>query len=50
MDLRKGKKMFTAIRSSYLYLESLKNAAFDYEKSGVLALCIQIRMSLKGIL
>ena len=23
---------FTAIRSSYLYLESLKNAALDYEK------------------
>ena len=26
------KKMFTAIRSSYLYLESLKNASLDYEK------------------
>ena len=25
----KGKKMFTAIHSSYLYLESLKNAALD---------------------
>lgn len=24
--------MFTAIQSSYLYLESLKNAALDYEK------------------
>jgi len=25
----KGKKMLTAIHSSYLYLESLKNAALD---------------------
>ena len=28
----KGKRMFTAIRLSYLYLESLKNAVLDYEK------------------
>ena len=32
MGLGKEKRMFTAIRSSYLYLESLKNAALDYEK------------------
>ncbi len=32
MDLGKEKRMFTTIRSSYLYLESLKNAALDYEK------------------
>lgn len=50
MGLGKEKRMFTAIRSSYLYLESLKNAALDYEKSGALALCIQIRISLKGML
>ncbi|MBO5472632.1 MAG: hypothetical protein J6A08_02410 [Lachnospiraceae bacterium] len=29
MDLGKEKKMFTVIHSSYLYLESLKNAALD---------------------
>ena len=45
MGLGKEKRMFTAIRSSYLYLESLKNAALDYEKE-----CIQIRISLKGML
>ena len=28
----KGKTMFTAIRSSYLHLESLKNAALNYKK------------------
>ena len=28
----KGKKMFTAIRSSYLYLESLKNASLDHKE------------------
>ena len=28
----KGKKMFTAIRLSYLYLESLKSAALYHEK------------------
>ena len=32
MGLGKETRMFTAIRSSYLYLESLKNAALDYEK------------------
>ena len=32
MGLGKEKRMFTAIRSSYLYPESLKNAALDYEK------------------
>lgn len=32
MGLGKEKRMFTAIRSSYLYLESMKNAALDYEK------------------
>ena len=32
MDPGKEKRMFTVIRSSYLYLESLKNAALDYEK------------------
>lgn len=32
MDLGKEKTMFTAIRSSYLHLKSLKNAALDYEK------------------
>lgn len=28
----KGKKMFTVIRSNYLYLESLKNAALDHKE------------------
>lgn len=50
MGLGKEKRMFTAIRSSYLYLESLKNAALDYEKEWALALCIQIRISLKEML
>ena len=28
----KGKKMFTVIRSNYLYLESLKSAALDHKE------------------
>ena len=32
VDLGKEKTMFTTIRSSYLHLESLRNAALDYEK------------------
>lgn len=32
MGLGKEKRMFTAIRSSYLYLESLKNCSTRYEK------------------
>ncbi len=31
----KGKMMFTAIRSSYLYLESLKIATLDYKEWGL---------------
>lgn len=30
----KGKKMFTAIRISYHYLESLQNASLDHEERG----------------
>lgn len=50
MGLGKEKRMFTAIRSSYLYLESLKMQHSIMKKSGALALCIQIRISLKGML
>ena len=51
MGLGKEKRMFTAIRSSYLYLESIKKMQHSImKKSGALALCIQIRISLKGIL
>ena len=50
MGLGKEKRMFTAIRSSYLYLESLKNAALDYEKEWGFSFGIQIRISLKRIL
>ena len=32
MGLGKEKRMFTAIRSSYLYLESLKNASLDHKE------------------
>lgn len=42
--------MFTVIPSSYLYLERLENAPLDQQKSGALLLCVQIRISLKGML
>lgn len=36
----KGKKMFTAIRSSYLYLESIKKPALDHkEEWGLSVVC-----------
>ncbi len=42
--------MFAVIPSSNLYLERLENAPLDQEKSGALLLCVQIRISLKGML
>lgn len=35
MNLRKEKRMFTAIRSSYLYLENLQNATLDDKQRGL---------------
>ncbi len=48
--IREGEKMFAVIPSSNLYLERLENAPLDQEKSGALLLCVQIRISLKGML
>ena len=35
----KGKKMFTAIRKSYYYLESLQNASLHYKEWGFSCVC-----------
>lgn len=44
----KGKKMFTAIRLSYFYPESLKNAALDYEKEWGFGFVYSDKNKLKG--
>lgn len=48
MDLGKEKTMFTAILSSYLHLESLKNAALDYEKERGFSFVYSDKNKLKG--
>ncbi|MGN0401445.1 MAG: hypothetical protein ACI4HQ_04190 [Acetatifactor sp.] len=40
--------MFTAIQSSYIYLESLKNAALDYEKEWGFGFVYSDKNKLKG--
>ena len=48
MGLGKEKRMFTAIRSSYLYLESLKKCSTRYEKEWGFSFVYSVKNKLEG--